>query len=112
MHIQGDDEPTLFGQKVSKALKGRKHTKEHIEKIATARRYSYLAINPQGELIEFTGGKKFAKENNLYSKGIFRCANHKQETSQGWMFYHIDDPIAIEIKWLYKNVLDSYNKVA
>jgi len=51
--------------KISKSLKGRKKTKEHIQSAAIARSKEYKMISPNGEMIVIKNMSEFCRNNKL-----------------------------------------------
>lgn len=50
------------------------------------RRKSFIAISPDGQRIEATGIREFAREHGLIKQGIISCLNGRARIHKGWKF--------------------------
>jgi group I intron endonuclease len=58
--------------------------KNVIEATIKSNSRTYTIMSPTGELIEFTGLKKFCKKYNLDRKSLYLVFNNKQKHHKGW----------------------------
>lgn len=70
--------------KTSIALKGRKHTEEHIRKRAITQAKPFKLIGPSGEIINGVNLRDFARENNLSQPHLWSVINGRRDSHKGY----------------------------
>lgn len=88
---KGKKKPPGYGEKVSKArkgkpspLRGRVMPEEHKRKIGNSHAKEYKFINPEGELINIHNLQKFCDENGYSRSNFFAIMKGKREKYRGW----------------------------
>lgn len=77
-------------KKLSIALKGKKHTQEHIEKKAKARHKPIACYNKKGDLVAlYTSIKQASELLNIFSTNIAQCCRGKYKSCGGYIFKYI-----------------------
>lgn len=81
---------------------GKKHSQTHLENMSKAMkgvkrptsgvRKKFTLKNPNGEIIEIFGLRKFCRENNLRHTSLFKVAVGKQSIYQGWTRTDYSEP--------------------
>lgn len=59
------------------------------------RKYSFIAISPNGDIVKARGISSFAKKYGLDSNSVCRCLSKKTQTHKGWKFYKIGESIPV-----------------
>lgn len=77
-------------EKIRSANKGRKHTKEEIEKMKNnSRKVAVIQVNNNGEIIAiYNSAKNAAKELGLYATNITACCRHNLRTTGSFRFMY------------------------
>lgn len=66
-------------EKVSKARKGKKLSKEHIDKLKKSHSQEWKITSPEGEIIILTNLTEWCRVNNFNPSAFYNCGKHK-----GW----------------------------
>lgn len=83
--LSGEKNP-MFGRKGENSPNfGKKHTKEHRDKLAEKQSKTYQLISPLGELVTIKNLSNFCRENPLLSEACLRkVIQRKNKSHKGW----------------------------